>query len=214
MAGTVILDYLGIVGCKWTCPMLMRFHWWLRWWPILLFLTIAESKWTRRYLNVSLLVDWWLILVFLTIPVCKWAHPYPAALYYIHDWYCCYSWLLQIVSEDTYISMILYYTDNWFYCPWLTKIVSEPTQFSISLWLILLLFLTPLVGKHILYLNGCDGTGNVWNYLTTQPLGSILEAKPLHQGQKTRILGRGSQSCSHLYSTLPVPSQWVYCING
>jgi hypothetical protein len=30
--------------------------------------------------------------------------------------------------------------------------------------------------------------------------GSILEAKPLHQGQKTRILGRGSQSCSHLYS--------------
>src|SRR6202451_2293103 len=43
--------------------------------------------------------------------------------------------------------------------------------------------------------------------VTTQPLGSILEAKPLHQGQKTRILGRGSQSCSHLYSTLPVPSQ-------
>ena len=42
--------------------------------------------------------------------------------------------------------------------------------------------------------------------VTTQPLGSILEAKPLHQGQKTRILGRGSQSCSHLYSTLPVPS--------
>ena len=26
--------------------------------------------------------------------------------------------------------------------------------------------------------------------VTTQPLGSILEAKPLHQGQKTRILGR------------------------
>ena len=44
-------------------------------------------------------------------------------------------------------------------------------------------------------------------FVTTQPLGSILEAKPLHQGQKTRILGRGSQSCSHLYSTLPVPSQ-------
>ena len=43
--------------------------------------------------------------------------------------------------------------------------------------------------------------------VTTQPLGSILEAKPLHQGQKTRILGRGSQSCSHLYSTLPMPSQ-------
>jgi hypothetical protein len=43
--------------------------------------------------------------------------------------------------------------------------------------------------------------------VTAQPLGSILEAKPLHQGQKTRILGRGSQSCSHLYSTLPVPSQ-------
>ena len=42
------------------------------------------------------------------------------------------------------------------------------------------------------------------------PLGSILEAKPLHQGQKTRILGRGSQSCSHLYSTLPVPSHDVY----
>ena len=38
--------------------------------------------------------------------------------------------------------------------------------------------------------------------VTTQPLGSILEAKPLHQGHKTRILGRGSQSCSHLYSTL------------
>jgi hypothetical protein len=37
--------------------------------------------------------------------------------------------------------------------------------------------------------------------------GSILEAKPLHQGQKTRILGRGSQSCSHLYSAFPVPSQ-------
>ena len=37
-------------------------------------------------------------------------------------------------------------------------------------------------------------------------LGSILEAKPLHQGQKTRILGRGFQSCSHLYSTLPVRS--------
>src|ERR1700684_4057378 len=44
--------------------------------------------------------------------------------------------------------------------------------------------------------------------VTTQPLGSILEAKPLHQGQKTRILGRGSQSCSHLYSTLPVPSHY------
>ena len=41
------------------------------------------------------------------------------------------------------------------------------------------------------------------------PLGSILETKPLRQGQKARILGRGSQSCSHLYSTLPVPSQQV-----
>src|SRR6202046_2613177 len=45
-----------------------------------------------------------------------------------------------------------------------------------------------------------EGTNT--NDVTTQPLGSILEAKPLHQGQKTRILGRGSQSCSHLYSTL------------
>jgi hypothetical protein len=36
--------------------------------------------------------------------------------------------------------------------------------------------------------------------VTTQPLGSILEAKLLRQGQKTRILGRQSQSCSHLYS--------------
>jgi hypothetical protein len=35
--------------------------------------------------------------------------------------------------------------------------------------------------------------------VTAQPLGSILEAKPLRQGQKTRILGRQSQSCSHLY---------------
>ena len=42
--------------------------------------------------------------------------------------------------------------------------------------------------------------------VTTQLLGSILEAKPLYQGQKTKILGRGSHSCSHLYSTLPVPS--------
>ena len=41
------------------------------------------------------------------------------------------------------------------------------------------------------------------------PTSSILEAKPLHQGQKTRILGRGSQSCSHLYSTLPVPSHVI-----
>ena len=49
--------------------------------------------------------------------------------------------------------------------------------------------------------------------VTTQPLGSILEAKPLHQGQKTRILGRGSQSCSHLYSTLPVPSQLTMSAN-
>ena len=41
--------------------------------------------------------------------------------------------------------------------------------------------------------------------VTAQPLGmyigSILEAKPLRQGQKTRILGRQSQSCSHLYYT-------------
>ena len=36
------------------------------------------------------------------------------------------------------------------------------------------------------------------NNVTTQPLGSILETKPLRQGQKTRILGRESQSCSHL----------------
>jgi hypothetical protein len=54
----------------------------------------------------------------------------------------------------------------------------------------------------------------IWEFSSghpaTQPLGSILEAKPLHQGQKTRILGRGSQSCSHLYSTLPVPSQGEY----
>ena len=43
--------------------------------------------------------------------------------------------------------------------------------------------------------------------VTTQPLGRILEAsKPLRQGQKTRILGRQSQSCSHLYSRLPAPS--------
>jgi hypothetical protein len=47
--------------------------------------------------------------------------------------------------------------------------------------------------------------------VTTQHLGSILEVKPLRQGQKTRILGRQSQSCScsHLYSTLPAPSQSV-----
>ena len=49
--------------------------------------------------------------------------------------------------------------------------------------------------------------------VTTQPLGSILEAKPLRQGQKTRILGRGSQSCSHLYSTLPVPSHFDVIAN-
>ena len=50
------------------------------------------------------------------------------------------------------------------------------------------------------------GSNETARSVTTQLLGSILEAKPLHQGQKTRILGRGSQSCSHLYSTLPVPS--------
>jgi hypothetical protein len=36
---------------------------------------------------------------------------------------------------------------------------------------------------------------------------SILESKPLRQGQKTRILGRQSKGCSHLYSRLPAPSQ-------
>jgi len=36
--------------------------------------------------------------------------------------------------------------------------------------------------------------------VTAQPLGSILEAKPLCQGQKTRILGQQSKSCSHSYS--------------
>src|ERR1700722_20517760 len=29
-----------------------------------------------------------------------------------------------------------------------------------------------------------------------------MEAKPLHQRQKTRILGRRSKNCSHLYSGL------------
>ena len=38
-----------------------------------------------------------------------------------------------------------------------------------------------------------------WTIVTAQPLGSILEAKPLRQGQKTKILGRQSQSRSHLY---------------
>jgi hypothetical protein len=44
--------------------------------------------------------------------------------------------------------------------------------------------------------------------LSRVTLGSILEAKTLRQGQKTRILaiGRRSQSCSHLYSRLPAPS--------
>ena len=39
--------------------------------------------------------------------------------------------------------------------------------------------------------------------VTAQPLGSILEAKPLRQGQKTRILGRRSKNCSHLYRLQP-----------
>ena len=44
--------------------------------------------------------------------------------------------------------------------------------------------------------------------VTAQALGSILEAKPLRQVQKTRILGRQSKSCSHLYSRLsPATSQ-------
>jgi hypothetical protein len=37
----------------------------------------------------------------------------------------------------------------------------------------------------------------------------VLEAKPLRQGQKTRILGQQSKSCSHLYNRLPAPSHQV-----
>src|ERR1700722_19346376 len=38
--------------------------------------------------------------------------------------------------------------------------------------------------------------------VTAQPLGNILESQTAAPGQKTRILGRWSKNCSHLYSRL------------
>jgi len=74
-------------------------------------------------------------------------------------------------------------------------VIFELKQFAINLLASLLLNL------------GEVEYGEYAEIITAQPLGSILEAKPLRQGQKTRILGRQSQSCSHLYHRLPAPPQ-------
>jgi hypothetical protein len=95
---------------------------------ILLFLTIAESKWTFPCLNG----------------------------YWIDCWYC-YSWILQLVSESIRI-LISTRFDSWYFYFWLSQPVSEPINISMGLYWILwliLLFLTITACKWTLpYING------------------------------------------------------------